>query len=224
MPQMAPGLALKPKFITEGLTIAAIGVWDTVGALGIPELSPDHDSRLDLLRFVDTQLASNVETAFHAVAADEQRVDFTPTLWDNDPDRVVQCIFPGAHADVGGGYPHDLGQLSQITLAWMMANLARKGVQFTEVAEIAAELAIGPMHLPWTSPGFSLRPVAPREFPLYANNASRIPLAPALCTRLGKVVNTISETVPPITKQLPYFPLALVNAGYVDISDVRVNP
>ena len=45
-----------------------------------------------------------MKNGFHAVAVDEERVDFTPTLWD-DRDGVVQVLFPGAHADVGGGYP-----------------------------------------------------------------------------------------------------------------------
>jgi uncharacterized protein (DUF2235 family) len=224
MPQLAPGLALKPVYIDpKTINLAAIGVWDTVGALGIPELTPDHDSRLDLLRFVDTQLTAGVK-GFHAVAADEQRVDFTPTLWDCDPPRVTQCLFPGAHADVGGGYPQEESQLSEITLSWMIAQLNTVGVRFTASPAPSEECATGPMHLPWTSPGFSLRPVAPREFPSYTEAPSRIPVAKELRSRLGRMVNTITATTPPVTKTVPYFPLALVNAGYLNTASLQANP
>ena len=223
IPELAPGLALTPQFRADEVEIAAIGVWDTVGALGIPELSPDHDARLDLLRFVDTQLPAGVKAGFHAVAADEQRVDFTPTLWDPDA-RVVQRLFPGAHADVGGGYPLEQSQLSDIALGWMMAQLQGVGVYFTQAPAVGEEFATGPMHSPWTSPGFALRPVGPREFPPYADVGRRIALAPELRTRLGKLVSTISATVPPRTQAVPYFPLALVNAGYLNTAGLEANP
>ena len=53
----------------EGVPLTAIGVWDTVGALGIPDYC----------------------------ARTQQRVNFTPTLWLTDP-RVVQLLFCGADA------------------------------------------------------------------------------------------------------------------------------
>ena len=91
--------------------IRFIGVWDTVGALGIP---------LDGLRWVnavnrrwqfhDTYLSTTVDAAFQGLAIDEKRRPFKPAIWrqQNDaPDhqRVKQVLFSGVHCDVGGGYP-----------------------------------------------------------------------------------------------------------------------
>lgn len=120
-----------------------IGVWDTVGALGVP----DDMGLLDLLdnpkkwEFHDTQLGSHIRFARHAMAIDEMRAVFTPTLWtdanDNplneldrpgQPARVKQLWFPGAHADVGGGYA-ECG-LSDIALDWMIQEAQAVGLQF----------------------------------------------------------------------------------------------
>ncbi|BBI63216.1 hypothetical protein HSBAA_45220 [Vreelandella sulfidaeris] len=53
-----------------------IGVWDTVGALGIPYsimgLFDSHDE------FYDTKMGANVAIARHALAIDEKREDFCP--------------------------------------------------------------------------------------------------------------------------------------------------
>lgn len=60
-----------------------LGVWDTVGALGVP----GHLRLAALcnrgLRFHDTALSGRVAAARHAVAIDERRRAFPPTLWDN---------------------------------------------------------------------------------------------------------------------------------------------
>ena len=85
-----------------------IGVWDTVGALGIP----DDLTLLNLLddpkkyAFHATDLGDGVVHARHALALDEMRGSFSPTLWtDVAPSRdVKQVWFPGVHADVGGSY------------------------------------------------------------------------------------------------------------------------
>jgi uncharacterized protein (DUF2235 family) len=82
-----------PSQNTRLLAIRYVGVWDTVGALGIPSryaLSPFFDSKF---KFHDTSLSDFVYSARHAVAIDERRKDFVPTLWDNTDDlmqRVVQ--------------------------------------------------------------------------------------------------------------------------------------
>ncbi len=63
--------------------IHLIGVWDTVGALGIP----DDLALLGLLdnperyRFHDTALSPKVAHARHALAIDERRASFAPTEW-----------------------------------------------------------------------------------------------------------------------------------------------
>ncbi len=99
-----------------------VGVWDTVGALGIPfslmGLLDNHDE------FYDTKMGSNVKFARQALAIDEQREDFEPTVWLSRPGvDLKQVWFSGVHADIGGSYPPDDDtQLlaSDIPLAWML--------------------------------------------------------------------------------------------------------
>jgi len=107
-----------------------IGVWDTVGALGLPTRVLAFAQEKDL--FYDPVLGSNVKTARHAVSIDEQRADFTPTLWDDsEGGDVEQVWFAGVHADVGGGYAHSNGSvLSDIPLAWMAQEATKAGLQF----------------------------------------------------------------------------------------------
>jgi uncharacterized protein (DUF2235 family) len=115
--------------------IEAAGVWDTVGALGIPE----YNARLirrDVFQFADLKLSPVVKCGFHAVAVDEMRIDFTPTLWDADP-RVTQILFVGGHCDVGGGYP-DCAQ-SDAALKWMTGELAKRGALFSSTPDFSPQ-------------------------------------------------------------------------------------
>jgi uncharacterized protein (DUF2235 family) len=107
-----------------GIPIACIGVWDTVGSLGVP---------VGLLKnlwgrrhaFHDTRLGADVRTALHAVSIDERRKPFEPTLWTGRPapDQTVEQVwFAGVHSNVGGGYP-DAG-LSDVALEWMLGRVA----------------------------------------------------------------------------------------------------
>ena len=78
--------------------------------------------------FVDTKVSPNVEYAFQALALDEHRRPYTPTVWEQPdgqrlPRILKQCWFPGVHANIGGGY--DDTEVSDITLAWMMSQLDR---------------------------------------------------------------------------------------------------
>jgi uncharacterized protein (DUF2235 family) len=100
--------------------IKCIGVWDTVGALGIPGHLGDMFTQF--YQFQDTNLGPHVENAFHALALDEHREDFLPTLWAKLPNapatqRLEQTWFAGAHSNVGGGYAEH--GLSDVALAWM---------------------------------------------------------------------------------------------------------
>ena len=107
-----------------------IGVWDTLGALGIPTRVLAFAQEKDL--FYDPVLGSNIRTARHAVSIDEQRADFTPTLWDDQEGvDVEQVWFAGVHADVGGGYAPANGSIaSDIPLAWMAQEATKAGLQF----------------------------------------------------------------------------------------------
>ncbi|HEX9082907.1 MAG TPA: DUF2235 domain-containing protein [Holophagaceae bacterium] len=145
--------------------LRALGVWDTVGALGIPAFAADHE-RLDLFRFADTRLSPAVARAFHAVSVDEARQDFDPTLWDPDP-RVVQALFPGAHADVGGGYPEGAESgLSDGALRWMAERLAGEGLRLAaSPASLGAPSPKGTAHRPWTHFPWTHLPTGSRTFP-----------------------------------------------------------
>ncbi|KAL8953458.1 MAG: hypothetical protein Q9222_000662 [Ikaeria aurantiellina] len=122
----AYGNELEKRGLTRlNITIRAIGVWDTVGALGIPDIGLIQRKSTDY-SFIDTKVAPNVEHAFQALALDEFRKPFGPTLWQKpegqqNPITLKQCWFPGVHSNVGGSY-EDTG-LADITLVWMIAQL-----------------------------------------------------------------------------------------------------
>ncbi|MFM2476382.1 DUF2235 domain-containing protein [Celerinatantimonas sp. MCCC 1A17872] len=110
---------------TSDIKIFFIGVWDTVGALGIP----DEIGILKLFDepkkyyFYDTKISTNIIHARQALSIDEKRKTFQPTLWDEnkteqDEVDLVQRWFPGVHSDVGGGYPET--GLSDGALKWMI--------------------------------------------------------------------------------------------------------
>ena len=146
--------------------IEAVAVWDTVGALGIPVYNASL-VRLDVFRFADTKLSANVRNGRHAIAIDEQRTDFSPTLWD-DRDRVVQVLFPGAHADVGGGYRLEDSEsgLSDGALVWMTEELKSLGVRFSASPTVVPHPETsGTAHQPWAHLPFSKLLHGPRSFP-----------------------------------------------------------
>jgi len=105
-----------------------IGVWDTVGALGIPTRALAFVEEKDL--FYDPILGSNVHRARHAVAIDEKRADFAPTLWtDTEARDIKQVWFAGVHGDIGGGAKAKEGKyLSDVALAWMAREAGAAGL------------------------------------------------------------------------------------------------
>jgi uncharacterized protein (DUF2235 family) len=159
------GLHPAPKLLFVGnVGITAVGVWDTVGALGIPDIQEQDGApvRVDVFRFCDTVLNASVAHGFHAVAIDEQRVDFTPSLWEVR-DGVVQVLFPGAHSDVGGGYAIAESGLSNAGLAWMARQLASVGVQFDHMPAGDPD-ALAVQHQPWAESPLKVK-TGPRQFP-----------------------------------------------------------
>lgn len=133
------------KEMITPVQIEVIGVWDTVGSLGIPSNNPKE---LSLFEFFDTSLHENVKKAYHAVSLDERRATFSPTLWDAR-EGIDQTIFSGAHSDVGGGYPQSDNEsgLSDITLEWMVTNLKNHGIAMDVVEAEPNPLGIG--HEEW---------------------------------------------------------------------------
>jgi uncharacterized protein (DUF2235 family) len=139
--------------------IKMLGVWDTVGALGIPAVVGLCDPVV--YGFLDTSLSPRVKYACHALAIDEKRAQFQPTLWTNQPvaDQVVeQTWFSGCHADVGGGNidPEiDTASLTDITLGWMLARAKVVGLTFDQTVldnyklPIPADCALTAIHESW---------------------------------------------------------------------------
>ncbi len=119
----------------QDIPVEAVAVWDTVGALGIPDFEFD-DKRAEIrdgFAFADNILNAKVKNGFHAVALDEMRLLFTPTLWERR-DGIQQVLFAGSHSDVGGGYKE--AGLSDCALRWMIDVLGDKklGVKFVDSA------------------------------------------------------------------------------------------
>lgn len=95
---------------SQEIEIHFLGVWDTVGALGVPVESFDWFNK-SYYQFHDTELSGIVKNAFHAIAIDEHRRNYQCTLWDpkgKPNQRIEQTWFSGAHANIGSGYSSDL--------------------------------------------------------------------------------------------------------------------
>jgi uncharacterized protein (DUF2235 family) len=113
--------------------IRFIGVWDTVGALGIPMSGlPWVNAVNRRWQFHDTDLSTTVDSAFQALAIDEKRPPFKPAVWKQQPEAIGQQLeqvwFAGVHSDVGGGYPNS--ELADIALHWMRDRASSCGLEF----------------------------------------------------------------------------------------------
>ncbi|CAE7055861.1 unnamed protein product [Rhizoctonia solani] len=91
--------AFKKTFCVP-VTITFLGVWDTVGSVG-------SFSR-EILPWIEYN--PSVKHFRHALALDENRGNFIPSLWDhgrtisNEQD-ASEVWFKGGHSDIGGGAP-----------------------------------------------------------------------------------------------------------------------
>jgi uncharacterized protein (DUF2235 family) len=133
------------------VSVVCIGVWDTVGALGLPVEFFDRFTH-SKYAFHDVTLSSRVQNAFHALAIDERRKPFSPTLWEQPAEDLgrnwlEQAWFPGVHANVGGGYPDS--SLSDIALRWMIERVTercRLAVDQAFVARVTAPSPTGELY------------------------------------------------------------------------------
>ncbi|TFH87157.1 DUF2235 domain-containing protein [Billgrantia azerbaijanica] len=114
--------------VADVTPIEFVGVWDTVGALGIPApfLGTLGSARY---LFHDTAPSKIIQHARHAVSIDENREDFEPALWTTKPGLDLQQVwFAGVHTDIGGGYKDRA--LGDHAGEWMAAEAERYGLAF----------------------------------------------------------------------------------------------
>jgi len=129
-----------PDAPSRMLRIQYLGVWDTVGALGIPERIPLASLINRRHRFHDCELSRSVEWARHALAIDETRTAFEPSPWSEESvqrinaihreTRVEQDWFPGDHGSVGGG--GEFRELSGAPLLWIAEGAQRAALKFED--------------------------------------------------------------------------------------------
>lgn len=128
--------------VHRDVRVHAIGVWDTVGALGLSVWGWSFNFRAlwrnDFHRLSANQITDHV---VHALALDEKRTSFMPLLWhppgdfrgvatgcdDGRMPHVTEAWFRGVHSDVGGGYADT--RLSDVALQWMVAQLVPLGLR-----------------------------------------------------------------------------------------------
>ncbi len=154
---LSPDIATSPYDLAQRaddshlLRITYLGVWDTVGALGVPSVLSTIGFPVNFFNekynFHDTELSSSVASARHAVSIDENRATFPPALWHNLDDHddcfglnsrfpaprnrdalYQQLWFAGDHGSVGGG--GDFHGLSNITREWVAQGAADQGLGF----------------------------------------------------------------------------------------------
>jgi hypothetical protein len=123
--------------------IKFVGVWDTVGSVGAAA------------EYLNTGVRRQNRFCFHALAIDENRADFAPTLWtkkvtkgspEDPPPRslsqVEQRWFVGAHGNIGGGCDNDL--LVQLPFKWIMDKARLHGLAFRQEITIDGDPRAAP--------------------------------------------------------------------------------
>ncbi|MGF6881115.1 uncharacterized protein (DUF2235 family) [Nocardia sp. GAS34] len=162
-----------------------VGVFDTVGAMGVPGITSGR------YRFHDLRLARTVHCARQALAIDDRRRIFSPCLWEvtdeagvtqQRPDRVKQVWFEGSHTDVGGGMADS--RLSDRSLRWMVHEAQGQGLEFDEdrLEELIARgaTATGPvrahdsMTMGWRLLNLAARLRYPRSTRFYPDSWRRL--------------------------------------------------
>lgn len=140
--------------------VRMIGVWDTVGALGIPAIFGGIDEAQ--FGFLDTGLHPDVKNAFHCLGIDERRPEFPATLWTSEPNpdqTLEQVWFSGCHGDIGGGTVarggvDDATMLSDITLSWMISKALALGLEIDagfvqRYTNLPAKYSLDAIHESW---------------------------------------------------------------------------
>lgn len=202
-------------FFKKSRNVHFLGVWDTVGALGVPDDKVllqwlDNPARY---RFHDTSLSPKVAHARHAVAIDERRGSFAPTLWEEESKRahpdVKELWFPGVHSDVGGGYKER--GLSDGALEWMMTEAGGCGLLYRPGA--VAQLSPNPQDALHDSRQGIMKMLvtAPRTIPRLGSEAEFHPSVEKRCNA-------------PLLDQVAYLPQRPLDHGPVEFDVYAKHP
>jgi hypothetical protein len=132
----------------RGVRIRCLGVWDTVGNIGIPFVG--GHTWTGNVAVHDTELSPQVDIGLQALAIDEPRGPFSPSLWTRHrgaalpPAQTIEQVwFAGSHANVGGGFTDC--SLSDIPLVWMAERAsALTGVAF-DMRRLQSNAACDPL-------------------------------------------------------------------------------
>jgi len=207
--------------------ITYLGVFDTVGQRGMPD-ALGWISRLSNRRygFHNVRICPNVQSARHAVAIDEPRLGFPPTLWDHidesnaaalarpgaDPARIYyeQRWFVGSHGDVGGG---NNSPLSAAPLKWIAEGAAACGLRFyakhgedESPLDITLREAGLSFDAPITRPSF-WKSLSPMNYPIYTRQVWRRKGQPTPMDIDANLDSTVAKRA--LSPQLRYSPSAL---------------
>ena len=125
----------KENSLSDKTPIKFVGVWDTVGAMGLPTSIFGFIKPKNL--FYDNKIGSIIQTARHALSIDELRKDFEPTIWQQDSQNKVdlkQVWFAGVHSDVGGSYQPDKNgrTLAEIPMLWIKKEAEKQNLVFQD--------------------------------------------------------------------------------------------
>ncbi|WP_087090727.1 phospholipase effector Tle1 domain-containing protein [Acinetobacter pittii] len=141
-------LKCKMEAAKISLNFRFMGVWDTVPALG---LDPNDDMNQYNSLGMTVKISERFKNVAHAVAVNDHREGFMVrsiyanpsevSTKDNKPYKVtvgaksqtntrIERGFMGAHSDIGGGYSD--GDLSNVSLMWMIDQAKKAGIQFSD--------------------------------------------------------------------------------------------
>lgn len=228
------------------IAVKFLGVFDTVGSLGVPFEIKDDATRLEgasllgragrtllgwvdrvgdrarrpIKGFHDTSLGSITEHAYHALAIDETRAMFAPTLWTAKPDKAIrltatgkeeevdqhveQAWFVGVHSDVGGGY-QDEPRLADIPLLWMAEKAEATGLRFKDGAVESLRSrtnALAPQHNSMTKTWRKLHAAAKLE-----------PIVRPMSNAQRKQQNPSGDQFPPVNTTERVYPSVMERFG-----------
>ncbi len=147
---------------SQAVRIRFIGVWDTVGTLGIPLGKIPGISRKALPKHF-VRPSKLFDSYYQALAIDEHRKPYRPSIWSEfipkregefeteeeddseeaEPEDREQRWFIGAHSNVGGGYASD--PLGLIPLHWMQQKAISANLKFKREVTLDGDEYLAPV-------------------------------------------------------------------------------